>query len=82
MARTGRPRKYDRAQVVAAVRQTRGNATAAARLLGCDRVTVWRYLQRAPGRLRVVDGTPPSGGAVEQAREWIRQVNANKKRGE
>ncbi len=50
--RTGRPRKYSYLQVVKALQACGGNVSAAARLLECDRVTVWRYVKRLkkPGR--------------------------------
>lgn len=48
----GRPRRYSAQEVAEALRATGGNATAAARLLGCDRVTVWRYVQRQQAKKR------------------------------
>lgn len=48
----GRPRRYSAHEVAEALQATGGNATAAARLLGCDRVTVWRYLQRQQAKKR------------------------------
>ena len=37
--------KYTAAQVIAAVRETKGMLTIAAKRLGCDPVTIYRYMR-------------------------------------
>ena len=40
--------KYTAAQVIAAVRETKGMLTIAAKRLGCDPVTIYRYVREYP----------------------------------
>lgn len=53
--------KYTAAQVIAAVHETKGMLTIAAKRLGCDPVTVYRYVREYP----------TVAAAVKEARESV-----------
>lgn len=47
---SGATPRWSDAQLARALRYSRGNASQAARFLGCNRGTVWRYLKRLKRR--------------------------------
>jgi DNA-binding protein Fis len=77
---SGPPQRYRPDQVADALRQTGGNRSKAARLLGCWKQTVDGYVRRYPEVRAALDACPPRLKGPDQVVDALRQARGHRGR--
>lgn len=71
----GRKEKFTPEQVIGALHETKGMTTLAARRLGCDFVTLQRYVRVYPAVARALKEEHENAGDVVELALWDEAVN-------